>query len=154
MIFSPSRHYDVGPLERFFTCDPVALTTPYDLVDVSAHPAGTMNKYADAAYTDAQRLAQVNLWMAGGNDPARDPDNGLPAGVAPANYAQNCSVADHSMIKLAKKYSIGMCNSEWSPRYDTATPCTISAAVAPGDARLVTRMPPGTPSSACSTPTR
>jgi hypothetical protein len=67
MIFSPSRHLDCGPLERFFTCDPVALTTPYDLVDVSAHPAGTMNKYA-TGYTFAQQVDQVKIWIAGGND--------------------------------------------------------------------------------------
>jgi hypothetical protein len=127
MIFSPSRHLDCGPLERFFTCDPVALTTPYDLVDVSAHPATTMNKYA-AGYTLAQQVDQVKIWMAGGNDGNPRPTDDFPGGVGVGHYAQNSSVNNYSMIKLAKKYSIGMCNSEWSARYDMGG-CTVSAAV-------------------------
>jgi hypothetical protein len=115
MIFSPSRHWDCGPLERFFTCDPVNLTTPFDLVDVSAHPAATMDQYAGQSL--AVQTREVNTWIAGGHDPGRRTVD-LPASLATANYAQNCTVDDHSMIKLAKKYKIGMCNSEWSPRYD------------------------------------
>jgi hypothetical protein len=126
MIFSPSRHLDCGPLERFFTCDPVALTTPYDLVDVSAHPSGTMNKYA-TGYTFDQQVAQVKTWIAAATTATRGPPTTFPR-ASPGPLRAELQRVDHSMIKLAKKYSIGMCNSEWSPRYDQAT-CTISAAV-------------------------
>jgi hypothetical protein len=116
MIFSPSRHFQIGPLKGFFTFDPVTKKTPYDVVDVSAHPAASLSKYNAPQYTYAQMLAAAVRWMQGGED-------------STPGYAQDHTTAAYSMKALAQEFGIFMCNSEWSPRYEPTLQCEIADAV-------------------------
>jgi hypothetical protein len=118
MIFSPARINDLGPLESFFTVNSDG-TTPYDAVDVSAHPADEVNFAVGQSY--AQQVQVCKDWIKGK----------YKSGYAPDNVDTT-----RSQAALARKYGIAIVNTEWSPRYDefdssgqeTLVGCHISAA--------------------------
>lgn len=111
MIFSPARREDIGDLESFFTRDEDG-GTPYDAVDVSAHPAAELEGLEDRPRDEQKRA--VRRWLAGDFKSGYAPLHDDPA---------------RSQLALARKYGLPICNTEWSPRYEPRLRCPIPAAV-------------------------